>query len=483
MNQSRPRPALTLPLTLTLCLLVLSGALAEDGRKNVLFIVADDLNCAIGPYGDPVAITPNLDRLAQRGVTFTRAYCQQSVCNPSRSSFLTGKYPDATGVDDLRKSFRTALPDVITLPQAFLKAGYFTQCAGKIFHNMGETKDRQSWSVDEYLFEGTHAADTVFAQMPKGPNPPPYKSPVTEAPEMPDTVYRDGRITEYAVASLARMTERGKPFFLAVGYWRPHLPFVAPKPYWDLYDPDTIPAPEPATPPSLVPDIALHPNNEVHGYGLVPKDRIPEDLQRHLRHGYYASISFLDAQVGALLDALAENGLEENTLVVFTSDHGFHIGERGLWAKTTNFELDTRVPLLIADPSQPAAHAARASTPAELVDLIPTLTELAGIPTPPDQDGASLAPAVRDPGVTVKEHAFSQHHHPFYGKGKATHLGYSVRSRDWRYTEWINLKTGEVDERELYDHRRDPLETANVAAEHPDITTNLSKVLAQHRKR
>ena len=149
----------------------------SSGKPNVLFIVADDLNCAISPYGDPVAVTPNLNRLASRGLTFNRAYCQQAVCNPSRSSFLTGRYPDATGVDDLRKSFRTALPDVVTLPQAFLNDGYFTQCVGKIFHNMGETKDRQSWSVDEYLFEGTHAADTVFAQLPKGPNPPEYKAP------------------------------------------------------------------------------------------------------------------------------------------------------------------------------------------------------------------------------------------------------------------------------------------------------------------
>lgn len=451
------------------------SAVAEE--KNVLFIIADDLNCAIGPYGDPVAITPNLDRLAKRGVTFTRAYCQQAVCNPSRSSFLTGKYPDATGVDDLRKSFRTALPDVVTLPGAFLEAGYFTQCAGKIFHNMGDTKDRRSWSVDEYLFEGTHAADTVFSQLPKGPNPPAYKSPVTEALEVPDTAYRDGRITEYALHSLANAKERGKPFFLAVGYWRPHLPFVAPRHYWDLYDPDTIPGPYPETPPTGVPEIALHPNREVHGYGLVPRGEISPDLEKHLRHGYYASISFLDTQVGKLLDGLKQNGLTEDTIVVFTSDHGFHIGEKGLWAKTTNFELDARVPLLIADPVKPSTHGRKTGTLAELVDLIPTLTELAGVRTPAGQDGQSLAPALADPSSMIEDYAFTQHQHPFYGSGKATHWGYSVRSADWRYTEWHNIETGELDEIELYDHRSDSFETANVADENPEIAASLSKVL------
>ncbi|MDF1656762.1 MAG: sulfatase [Verrucomicrobiales bacterium] len=462
---------------LTLTIALLASLTATAAEKNVLFIIADDLNCALSPYGDEFAVTPNLARLATRGVTFTRAYCQQAVCNPSRSSFLTGKYPDATGVDDLRKSFRTALPDVVTLPGAFLQAGYFTQCAGKIFHNMGETKDRRSWSVDEYLFEGTHAADTVFSQMPKGENPPNYKAPVSEALDVPDTVYRDGRITEYTVESLRRAKERDKPFFLAVGYWRPHLPFVAPQKYWDLYDPETIPAPYPASPPEDVPEIALHPNREVHGYGLVPPGDISPELTRHLRHGYYASISFLDAQVGQLLEALKNNDLDKDTIVVFTSDHGFHIGESGLWAKTTNFELDARVPLIIADPSKPESHDQNSGTLAELVDLIPTLTELAGIPTPPGQDGLSLAPSLDDPSISIEEFAFTQHQHPFYGKEKATHWGYSVRNADWRYTEWYHIETGVLDASELYDHRTDSFETANVAEEHPEVTAKLSAVL------
>lgn len=466
----------TVPLiALVSCVLSLASIAAE---KNVVFIVADDLNCAISPYGDANAITPNLDRLAAEGVTFQRAYCQQAVCNPSRSSFLTGKYPDATGVDDLRKSFRATLPEVVTLPQAFLNAGYFTQGAGKLFHNTGDTQDRQSWSIDEYLFKGTHAADTIFSQMPKGPNPPSYKSPVTESFEVPDTAYKDGRITEYAVNSIERMKEKGKPFFLAVGYWRPHLPFVAPQRYWDLYDPDKLTSPDPAMAPKGVPEIALHPNKEVHGYGLVPKGAIDQSMTTHLRHGYYASISFLDEQVGKILDALESSGERENTIVVFTSDHGFHIGEHGLWGKTSNFELDARVPLIIADPSKPKTHGQSTQSLAELVDLIPTLTSLAGVKSPGDQDGNDLSLVLTDTSRSIQEYAFTQHQHPFYGAKPATHCGYSVRTKDWRYTEWRNIETGKTDEVELYDHRSDPLETANVAETNETTTTDLSKVIS-----
>lgn len=455
--------------------LLTTGLCADE--KNVLFIVADDLNCAISPYGDANAITPNLDRLAAQGVTFLNAYCQQAVCNPSRSSFLTGRYPNDTGVDDLRKSFRTALPDVVTLPEAFLKAGYFTQCIGKIFHNMGETKDRRSWSVDEYLFEGTHAADTVFATRPKTPKSPKYKSPVTEAFDVPDTAYRDGRITENAVDSIHRMKEKGRPFFLAVGYWRPHLPFVAPKKYWDLYNPDKITPPASEAPPENVPPIAMHPNREIHGYGLVPKGKIDAESQKHYRHGYYASISFLDAQVGQLLDALKEAGEADNTVIVFTSDHGFHIGEHGLWGKTSNFELDARVPLIISDPDKTATMGKHTSSIAELLDLIPTLTSTAGIQTPDGQQGHDLSSILEDTSAVVKSHAFTQHQHPFYGKGEPTHQGYSVRTDRWRYTEWHSIETGELDARELYDHSEDPHETVNVAGEHEAITYELSSTL------
>lgn len=455
-----------------IALCVTCGDAAE--KPNVLFIVADDLNCAISPYGDPVAVTPNLDRLAARGLVFERAYCQQAVCNPSRSSFLTGLRPESTGVDDLRKYFRDTMPGGstwITLPQHFKNNGWFCQDVGKLFHNMGETQDRRSWSVDEAFYKGTHADDTVFANTPPvpGASKPDYKAPVTEAHEVPDIAYRDGQIANLASAMLRDHPADGQPFFLAVGFWRPHLPFVAPKKYWDLYDPATIPMPDPATAPEGAPEFALHASREIRGYGHVPKDRdFSAEEIRHYRHGYYASVSFLDARVGEILDALEEGGHADDTIVVFTSDHGFHIGEHALWGKTSNFELDARVPLLVADPRASASHGRKTEAIAELVDLYPTLAHLAGIGDDLNLrlEGDNLGPVIEDPDKEVKKAAFTRHQQPFYGNRKDWKAwGYSVRTRRWRYTEWRDIGKGTLLARELYDHQGDPRETRNVAAD------------------
>ncbi|NNE91647.1 MAG: sulfatase, partial [Verrucomicrobiales bacterium] len=438
-------------------------------KPNVLFVVADDLNCAVGPYGDAAAHTPNLDRLAERGLTFERAYCQQAVCNPSRSSFLTGLRPQTVKVDDLRKYFRDTAPNgksIVTLPQHFKNHGYFCQNIGKLFHNMGDTQDRQSWSMDEVLFRGTHAMDTVFANRPHKEKPP-FKAPVTEDHDVPDTAYRDGQIANLAVAFLLDHAESEQPFFLAVGFWRPHLPFVAPKRYWDFFDPGKIPMPDPATAPDEVPEIAMHISREIRGYGHTPKERdFTEEEIRHYRHGYYAAIAFLDAQLGEILDALEESGKAEETIVVFTSDHGFHIGEHSLWGKTSNFELDARVPLIISAPGKAAGRKTKAL--AELVDLFPTLADLAGIgkDLPKNLEGVSLAPVMDDPAESVKTAAFTEHPHPFYGsRSNWQAFGYSVRTDHWRFTEWRAVEGGEVVARELYDHEADPLETKNVAAD------------------
>ena len=458
---------------------------AAGDRPNVLFIVADDLNCAIGPYGDQTAVTPNLDRLARRGLVFERAYCQQAVCNPSRSSFLTGLRPGTVGVDDLRKYFRKTAPNgesLITLPEHFKNHGYFCQNIGKMFHNMGETQDRRSWSIDEVLFKGTHAADTVHT------NTPPHlreetdgKAPVTEAREVPDLAYRDGQIANLAAAMLREHPVGGQPFFLAVGFWRPHLPFVAPKKYWDLYDAEKIPGPAFSEKPTGAPDIAMHNSREIRGYGGTPKDRpfSPGEV-RHYRHGYYASISFMDAQIGKILDALDEGGHAGETVVVFTSDHGFHIGEQSLWGKTSNFELDARIPLIIADPDRPTSHGKMTESLAELVDLYPTLAELAGIGKDIDKrlEGESLEPVLADPAAEVKQAAFTQHQHPFYGSPKNWKAwGYSIRTANWRYTEWRNIKNGELAARELYDHVNDVLESVNVIDQHAEVGANHAAML------
>lgn len=458
-------------------------SLRANESPNVLFIVADDLNCAIAPYGDPVAITPNLQRLAARGLVFHRAYCQQAVCNPSRSSFLTGLRPDKVGVDDLRKYFRDTAPNgrhLVTLPQQFKNHGYFCQNIGKIFHNMGDTQDRASWSIDEAFFQGTHAADTVFSNQPvlPGIDRPKFKAPVTEALPVPDVAYRDGQIASLAAGVLRQLgsccepaaegdTPTRQPFFLAIGFWRPHLPFVAPRRYWDEYDPQQIPLPDPASPPQDVPAIAMHDSREIRGYGHVPIDRPWTEAEiRHYRHGYYASIRFLDAQLGRILDALEQSGLAEQTIIVFTSDHGFHIGEQTLWGKTSNFELDARVPLIIASPRHPGSHGKSTEALVELVDLYPTLAELANLTEdlPQNLDGVSLCPILRDPLASVKDAAWTQHQHPFYGGEKNwRYQGRSMRTARWRYTQWESIADGQVVARELYDHQNDPKETRNVA--------------------
>ncbi|WP_231741857.1 sulfatase [Stieleria varia] len=470
-----------------LTFLIVAGLKAHCERPNVLFIVADDLNCAIGPYGDPAAVTPNLNRLASRGLTFENAYCQQAVCNPSRSSFLTGLRPATVKVDDLRKYFRDTAKGgatLITLPQHFKNHGYFCQNIGKIFHNMGDTQDRRSWSIDEVLYTGTHAADTVYNNTPAALRKTTFnKAPVTEALDVPDTAYRDGQIANLAAAMLREHPAGGQPFFVAVGFWRPHLPFVAPKKYWDLFDPQQIPLPESMVAPTGAPTIAMHDSREIRGYGGVPADRpFTNEEVRHFRHGYYASIAFMDAQIGKVLDALQESGHAENTIVAFTSDHGFHVGEQALWGKTSNFELDARVPLIIADPSQPAGHGKSTSSLAELVDLYPTLASLAGIDGDLNRrlQGDSLAEVISDPSVSVKDAAFTQHQHPFYGPPSNWQAwGYSVRTSDWRYTEWRSIENGEVIASELYDQVNDLHESSNVAAMHPDIVRSHSKRLAQ----
>ena len=460
-----------------MALAFLASFVSASGKLNVLFIVADDLNTATDE-----AITPHLDRLAARGLTFTRAYCQQAVCNPSRASFLTGLRPDTVGVDDLRKHFRNTAPNgkaLVTLPQHFKNHGYFCQNIGKMFHNMGDTQDRQSWSVDERLHKGPHSADTVYQRKLKGK--PAYKAPVTEAHDVPDNKYWDGQIADAAAEVLRRQKTSKQPFFLALGFWRPHLPFVAPKKYWDLYDPDKLTMPSPSTWPVDAPTIARHTSREIRGYGKVPKTGdFTEAQTRHFRHGYYASISFLDAQLGKVLDALDASGKTEETIIVFTSDHGFHIGEHSLWGKTSNFERDARVPLIIAAPG----HAGGRSTEslAELIDLYPTLADLAGIKNdlPGNLEGASLAAIFENPKAEVKSAAFTQHQQPFYGSRENWKAwGKSVRTDRWRYTEWRSIDDRKVIARELYDHENDPGETKNVAGGNRDVVRKLAELLSR----
>jgi iduronate 2-sulfatase len=436
-------------------------------RPSILFIAADDLRADLGCYGHPEVKTPHLDALARRGVVFERAYCQQAVCNPSRASVLTGRRPDTLRVWNLQTHFRETLPDVVTLPQAFKQAGYTSVGLGKLFHNQSGPRhppfpfaDPPSWSRPPRFAEGAHWQDWVVPGDPAGPR---AKGGPVQCLDVSDEAYFDGQIAAAAVTVLREFATSREPFFLGVGFWKPHLPFNAPKRYWDLYDRAKLAPPDPPAAPVGAPALAAHDWQELRGYGGVPKTGpLPDAQIAELRHGYLAAISFLDAQVGLVLAELERTGLAANTVVVFWSDHGFHLGEHNLWAKTSNYELDARVPLIVAAPGV-ARAGGRVAGLTELIDVYPTLTALAGLPAEPGLEGRSLVPQLRDPAAPGNAFALSQHPRPAYGT--PTHMGYSLRDAHHRYIEWRELATGVISARELYDHRTDPRETVNRAAE------------------
>ncbi len=464
-----------------LCVLLILTTVAQVAvaeRPNVLFIAVDDLRVELECYGDAHVKSPNIDRLAARGTLFNRAYCQQAVCNPSRASLLTGLRPDTLQVWDLPTHFRQQRPDVVTLPQLFKQHGYHTQNIGKIFHNWRQDDyqgDAASWSVPAVMHYNNHGADQAVV---KG-EPPPNKSrvPRTEMRDVADDAYFDGRIADLAVKALGDLQHR--PFFLAVGFWKPHSPFNAPQRYWDLYERAQISPPANPDPPADVPNIALHDSREILS---AFKDRLggrPTDAEvLALRHGYYAATSFVDAQIGKVLDELDRLGLQKNTVVVFWSDHGFHLGEHSLWAKTSNFELDARVPLIIATPNHKAGQ--RTDALVELLDLYPTLADLCGLAAPKELEGKSLRPVLEDPSARVKSAAITQHTRPAYPPedGEPTAMGYSLRTDRFRYTEWRDFKTGKILARELYDHESDPWETINLARR-PQSDSIVQKLEAQ----
>lgn len=466
-------------------------------NPNVLFIAIDDLRPELGCYGDKHIISPNIDSLAKSGIRFDRAYCQQAICGPSRASIMTGLRPDSTRVHGNHIHFRDHYPDIITLPQHFKNNGYHTRAMGKIYHGVfpkGSSRtvadtfgDAPSWSIPAfrpgpryyYTEEGINAAKEVFRKIyqPKDPGPDDWTrklvfGPATEAPDIDDSVLYDGQVADRAVASIAELSRNpAQPFILAVGFIKPHSPYIAPKKYWDLYDPRKIGIAGQIDFPEDVPRIALHGSGELRRYtDQVKSGPIPDDQQRRVKHAYYACISYIDAQVGRVLQALDEHNLSDNTIVVLWGDHGYHLGEQNLWGKTTNFELDTRVPLIIRAPGR-AGNGANSKALVELVDLYPTLADLCNLPVSPMLEGSSLAPLLDDPGRRWKSAAFSQ-----YTRGKTR--GYSLRTDTHRYTEW--RKEGKVTDRELYKYEDSsyPIEPENLAAREKGFAGELSKKLA-----
>lgn len=418
-----------------------------SAEANVLMIFIDDLRQSLGCYGDTLVKSPHIDRLAATSRLIHRAYCHQAVCGPSRASILTGRLPDNTGVWHNRNLFRTTHPDLITLPQLFKNNGYHTQGLGKIFSGDEREEDPQSWTIPT-LLRGPGWKNYVLPEN----NQRDGKGVPVEMADVPDDGYPDGKLAEIAIDTLKSLKDKSQPFFLAVGFFKPHLPFNAPKKYWDMYDPQDFDLKTARTRTHGAPELAYPDHLELAGYQGMPKDeRLSLEQARQARHGYYACISYTDAQVGKLLDALKRLELDSNTVVVLLGDHGYSLGEADHWCKDTNFELDTRVPLMIRTPGLVQPGVATESL-VEYVDLYPTIASLAKLPLPKGLDGRSIVPILRDPTAKVHDHVLSQFSRPF-AAGNPEVMGYSVRTEQHRYTRWIDWKTKELKAEELYDYR------------------------------
>lgn len=472
-------PSLRLFLSVSLFLSTLS-CWAKD-TKNVLFLIADDLNTDLGCY-DPAFQTPNIDRLAAKGVLFERAYCQNPLCNPSRASLFTGRRSGTTKVYENRTHFRDTLPDTVTLPQLFRENGYFTARVGKIFHRDSEDilngtagkDDPKAW--DLALNPRPKALGEEESKQIGGATPGKLHAMLIswlatkeEDPDREDCL-ADGLVAEEAINILGRQTA-AKPFFLAVGLFRPHTPYVAPKEYFDLYPLEKISLPPvPSDHIAAGPPLAFF---SLTRYKDAEHAQMTDDYKRQAIQAYHASTSFMDRQVGRILEALEKSGLADNTIVVFTSDHGYHLGEHGLWHKRSLFERGARVPLIIDAPGAKGnGHAAGAVV--ESVDLYPTLADLCGLKAPSYLAGTSLVPVLNDPKATVKECAVTE----VENGGK---IGCSLRTPQYRYTEWDGGKEGT----QLYDQEKDPQEFDNLAANPAfagvikDCKAMLAKVLAK----
>jgi len=481
-------------------------ACASASRKpNVLFITVDDLKPTLACYGDQTVIAPNIERIAQKGMVFESTYCQQAVCAPSRISAFTGQRPDSTKVWDLKTDMRTVRPDILTMPEYFKQNGYETVGRGKLMHG-SKNNDPQSWSIPYLWYHqleyaegygcpalGRHqneackkAYEEAVAQNMSWKDKAAHiratgMATSTECLDVPDDAYVDGAVANDCMRLMEKMARADKPFFLAAGFSKPHLPFAVPKKYWDLYKRESFtlhPFQEHA---KDSPEYAYSIMEELHNYTDIPAElKLKPDLQRKLIHGYYASVSYSDAQIGKLLDKLDELGIVDNTIIVLWGDHGWHFGDHGLWCKHSNFEQATRAPLIIAAPGYEGGRQSKSIT--EFIDMFPTICELAGLPVPDSAEGKSLVPVLKDPAVKVKDFAMSQYPaHEVDGL-----MGYSLRDDRYRLTVWVKdevSKTGKfdpsvIDQVELYDYENDPLETTS-QARNPEYKAVLDEMMVK----
>ena len=458
--------------------------IANERPPNVLFIISDDLNNMLGCYRDPRAKTPNIDRLAAKGVLFDHAYCTFPLCGPSRNSLLTGLHPNSTGILANAQIFRQTIPSQPSMPQVFRNAGYFAARIGKLYHynvpkSVGTNghDDPGSWEleINPAGVDRLEEEDRIFSLTPGqfGGTLSWFASPKT------DREHTDGMMAEDAAWVLERCAKHPeKPFFLAVGFFRPHTPYVAPQKYFELYPADQMPVVQ-----GVKEDQADIP---APGLGSHKKEqeKLTDELRRQTLQAYLASISFMDAQVGQVVNSLEKLGLDNNTIIVFTSDHGYHMGEHGLWQKMSLFEESSRVPLLIVDPRMPN-KGSQVSSPVSHIDLFPTLAALCGVKPPDNLQGQDLAPMLNDPRAEGRGWAITQVMRgggpnrasvtTNVGSDGPRYFGYTLRTSRWRYTEWDEGRKG----RELYDHASDPRELTNLAEkdEHAKTVDELSSQL------
>lgn len=458
-----------------IAVLLAAGVLfaGEAVKPNVLFIAVDDLRPEINCYGAAHMVTPSLDRLAAQGMIFTQAYCQVPVCGASRASLLTGIRPTRSRFVSYLSHADTEMPEAVTLPGHFKNNGYTTISIGKIFHDHKDSAD--SWSESPFrpydengksrnVWLAPENAERYYVQGKPGA--------AYECVDVPDEKYYDGINIEKSLEYLRRFKDSGEPFFLAVGLTKPHLPFCAPKKYWDMYPPETIHLPDNYYVPKDAPPASLHTWHELRGFpGIPPKGPLDDDLAKTLIRGYYACTSYADALIGRLLDELETLDLRDNTIIVLWGDHGWNLGEHTLWCKHCNYETSLRAPLMIAAPGR--LKGAVSDSLVEFVDVYPTLCDLTGLDKPAHLQGDSLTPVLDHPKRMVKDAAYSR-----YNSGE------SVRTARYLYTEYYADKARtQLRARMLYDHRNDPDENVNVSEQprYQLVVEYLSKKLAAMR--
>ena len=473
------------------CVAIFTLSTSGTDKPNVLLLLVDDLKPTLGCYGDEVAVSPNIDRLAEMGMRFDLAYCNQSVCMASRYNLMLGSRSSSTGFYSFGTQFREVYPNAVTMPQHFRKSGYVAHSMGKVFHiGHGNTNDDESWSVPhlkdkviEYVLpESTHREltreEALFTNEFSRPIRSLPRGAAWENADVLDEAYADGRIATHAVDRLRELSANpNQPFFLAVGFVRPHLPFSAPRKYWEMYDRDQLPMPEFEEAPEGAPAFAVKRGGEITAFKPVPVDTVifEDDLKRDLIHGYYASVSYMDAQLGRVLDEVEALGLDENTIIVLWGDHGWHLGDHGSWTKHSNHEQANRIPIVLYAPGVTKGGTSSKQL-AETVDIYTTLASLAGLPKPNGPqpiDGIDLTPVLKRPSKRIREYAY-------HAYNKRSHLGRAIRTERYRLVEWIPHDSSENETvYELYDYKEDPLETKNLAKSKPDVLKDMLELLAQ----